>query len=441
MRTLYITALTLLLTCGLSAQVVFESNFANWTANMPDDWGGSKTSLEVDSVAQSADAPQYGDFLVELTNFQSSHKRFTSQGVSLEEGIAYEVEVWVKGEGQIRTNLWDGDLDGGDFGYGNYNSYVDVTGGTLTSFVQTVVPDTTSDEQQIILSLRNGSILVDRVEVREGEPVVTTPATIYEVQYTEDASGDSPFLDQPVATGGVVTGVLTSGYWLQDGTGAWNGVYVYAPGHSALIGDEVTMEADVVEYFNLTELSDPTEIILVGQAALPAATNDGTMALNDEMYEGVLVITQGECMTIPDADGRWLLNDGTGDIVIDDKMYAFTPEVGQWYAVTGPMDYSFSEYRIQPRDAEDISLASALEDFVQMEVSVFPNPTSDYVNVNSEEFIGGTVMVIDALGKEVLAQRVENSMTVLDVSDLRSGQYQVNLSKENSRGTASVIIK
>lgn len=424
-----------------TAQIVFESNFDDWTDNMPNDWGGSKTSLEADSIAQSTDAPQYGNFLVELTNLQSGHKRFTTQGFEMTEGTAYEVEVWVKGEGQIRTNIWDGDLDGGDFGYGNYNSYEDISGGTLVSFVQTIVPDTTSNEQQVILSMRNGTLLIDRVEVREGEPVVTAPATIYEIQYTEDPSGDSPYEDQPVATGGVVTGVLNSGYWLQDGAGSWNGVYVFAPGHTAQIGDEMTMEADVVEYFDLTELSDPSEIVIVGQAALPAATSDGTMNLNDEQYEGVLVRAEGECTAIPDADGRWILNDGSGDIVIDDKMFAYTPEVGQWYSVTGPMDYTFSEFRIQPRDGDDITETSSIAEFNSIAVAIYPNPTADYVTIESAEFVGGNVIITDLTGREVMTQKVIGSLLTMDIRSLKAGQYILTLIEGQSRGISSLVIR
>ena len=41
------------------------------------------------------------------------------------------------------------------------------------------------------------------------------PATIYEIQYTEDPSGDSPLAVQVVSSGGVVTGVLYSGFVMQ----------------------------------------------------------------------------------------------------------------------------------------------------------------------------------------------------------------------------------
>ena len=51
--------------------------------------------------------------------------------------------------------------------------------------------------------------------------------------------------------------------------------------------------------------------------------------------------------------GEWSLDDGSGPAMVDDQMYATSPVVGGNYTVTGPLNYSFSNYKVEPRDAED----------------------------------------------------------------------------------------
>jgi len=55
-----------------------------------------------------------------------------------------------------------------------------------------------------------------------------TPVSIYDIQYTTDSSGDSPYTSETVTTQGVVTAVFGSNYvWIQDGSGPWSGLYIY----------------------------------------------------------------------------------------------------------------------------------------------------------------------------------------------------------------------
>ena len=55
----------------------------------------------------------------------------------------------------------------------------------------------------------------------------------YDIQYTTDPSGDSPFINQAVRTSGVVTAIeytMTSNdpyVFIQDGDAPWNGLLVY----------------------------------------------------------------------------------------------------------------------------------------------------------------------------------------------------------------------
>lgn len=183
--------------------------------------------------------------------------------------------------------------------------------------------------------------------------------SIYDIQYSTDGTGISPYVDQLVSTTGIATAVGDYYYWLQDGEGAWNGIYIYAEdNHGVQLGDEVTVVGTVAESYEKTQIGYLTEQVVHSNSnALPNALSISTTEANMEMYEGVLVsVMNAEC-TNPDLGyGEWEVNDGTGACRIDDKMYAFIPEQGQFYNVTGPLDYSYDNYKIEPRDEGDVSI-------------------------------------------------------------------------------------
>ncbi|RKY56300.1 MAG: hypothetical protein DRP89_01625, partial [Candidatus Neomarinimicrobiota bacterium] len=52
--------------------------------------------------------------------------------------------------------------------------------------------------------------------------------------------------------------------------------------------------------------------------------------------------------------GEWTINDGTGSIRIDDLGYLYEPVLAKTYEVTGPLYFSFYNFKIEPRDADDI---------------------------------------------------------------------------------------
>ena len=194
--------------------------------------------------------------------------------------------------------------------------------------------------------------------------MMPTSYTIFEIQ---GEASSSPYHGQTVITSGIVTADFISGYFLQDGTGAWNGVFVYGYGHGLDIGDEVRIEGEVDEYSGLTEIKDvsSTEILSTGNS-LPAATVLTTFGCNLENYEGVLVQTTGDCDSENPDDpldwNEWSIDDGTGSIRMDDLGYLYEPVLGTNYQITGPLHYTHSNYKIEPRDSLDIIITSVQPD-------------------------------------------------------------------------------
>ncbi|NNC96194.1 MAG: T9SS type A sorting domain-containing protein [Chitinophagales bacterium] len=170
-------------------------------------------------------------------------------------------------------------------------------------------------------------------------------------------AASSPYLSQVVTTSGIVTAVHgTTGYFIQDSPGAWNGIYVYSPSHTASLGDDVTLTAEVDEYFDLTELKTVSAFTVnSSNNPLPAPVMLTTVDANQEMYEGVLVSVQNAtCVAETNQYNEWFVDDGSGQVMVDDLIFQFSPVLNFSYNVTGPVHYSFGDYRIIPRNAGDI---------------------------------------------------------------------------------------
>ena len=51
-------------------------------------------------------------------------------------------------------------------------------------------------------------------------------------------------------------------FYVQDGTGPWNGVLAFQTANVVARGDEITITATVSEYASMTELTSPTSVVI-----------------------------------------------------------------------------------------------------------------------------------------------------------------------------------
>jgi predicted extracellular nuclease len=338
------TLLILATSVATIASAQFSSGFENWTDTVPSDWMGVKSSISADSVEQVSTNVHGGTYAVRLTNTTTGHKRFTTQSVTVTDGAIYQISFWVRGNGEIRTGLFDGRSTG--FGYAPYNAYTVSTGNTWTQVTQSITALNDTSGAEFILSVRSTSgpeqLVVDDVNVTSGGGPVN--ASVYGIQYTTDVNGNSPLNGQVVLTGGIVTGVDTIGqnsYFIQSGNGPWSGIYCFDPVNVVAIGDSVVLQATVSEFNSLTELTAVTSFTVVGQFATPTPQLLDTDGATQEQWEGVLaVIANATCTSLPDGFGEWTINQAPGSLPVDDQMYLYNPTVGTHYDVTGIVHYA-----------------------------------------------------------------------------------------------------
>lgn len=433
MKKIYNLFLGIILTGTIAnAQVVFQSNLSSWSGGLPVGWMGSTTTLLAANIAEVTSGATYGTSMAALKNTTTTHKRFSTKTVAVTAGGTYEIKFWVSGVlGNIRSNYYN--VTGAT--YGTYNAYVAVTP-TQTMVTQTVTLPSPCDSAQFILSIQStdaAGILLDSFVVSNAAAPVATPATIYQIQHTTTPPYDSPFNTQLISTSGVVTAIQSNGYYLQDGNGPWNGVFVLDYTYHPTKGDVVSVTGTVEEYFNLTEIKGVIVYNAVAGGVLPTPTALTTLAANDEQYEGTLVkVTNAACTadTTSNTTREWTINDGSGALIADDKMFIYAPTLTTAYNVTGIVDYSFSFFKLLPRDVNDIQLYTSIEEINNYKVSVYPNPVQNQINfeLNASNF---SVKIIDVTGKTISNNSTLSNKLKVNTSSLNNGLYFYSVINNN----------
>ena len=203
--------------------------------------------------------------------------------------------------------------------------------------------------------------------------------SIYDIQYVSDPDADdaSPFNGQEVT----IQGIVTAEFWgsdqyrymfVQDAEGPWNGIVCFeydgwdnfdwvdvsgSPHTGPAEGDEVTLTGTIEEYYNLTELTSVSSGVVHGASDEMIAPSLIPVIDMGEAYEGCLVAFGN--VTVSNSDlgyGEWELSNADGSARVDDKWdYYYFPQEGHEIAyIEGVVDYSFSNYKLQPRLARDV---------------------------------------------------------------------------------------
>ncbi|HPS83104.1 MAG TPA: T9SS type A sorting domain-containing protein [Bacteroidales bacterium] len=422
------------------AQTVFYSDFETWDdANTPANWIGAATNITLTDVDQYTTNPYAGTYSMQINNDTSGHKRVSTKAVSVTNGVIYNVSYYVRGTGEIRSCIYKGATGR----YTAYSSYAVINSTTWTKVTQTLISDTTSATSEFVLSVRNTNASNDHLQVDSFYVSIgtSTSVSIHDIQYT--TSDSSSYYNQPVNTGGVVTAVKSGSYWVQNGPGPWNGIYVYDNTHTPAIGDSLTFSAIVDEYkctsctSVLTELKSVGNYVKVSSGNTVDVTPSNLVDASTEAYEGVLIsVSNVECTSLPDTYLEWMVGDGMNSLKVGDAIFAYTPVVGTFYDITGVMDYAYNERKILPRSAADVTIHNAIDE-TEISSSVYPNPASDFVTVSAGT--EGTLKVIDMTGRVVYSSSFSQSADV-NVSGMEPGIYNVMINGNDGEFAISKLI-
>ncbi len=253
------------------------------------------------------------------------------------------------------------------------------------------------------------------------EPIPVTPYTIYEIQYS--TTGPSPHEGELVETTGIVTAKFESYFFIQDGIGAWNGIAVY-PLQEVEVGDEITISGSVLEYNDKTEITDIINMTILGTSDLPEPIIINAVELSStEDYESVLSKIQSLTVTNEDLGyGEWEVEDQSGACVIGGLGdYTYIPVLDDYiYSITGIVDYSYGQFKLEPRNDDDIDLegSNAEEDLLTIKSNLFgnyPNPfnpsTTIYFELNTENIESADLLIYNLKGQKIRQYSILNNQT------------------------------
>ena len=217
-----------------------------------------------------------------------------------------------------------------------------------------------------------------------------------------------------------------------NGAGSSAGTVEYNfPADAVSAGDRIFLATEATEFANFFGFA-------------PTYTN-GVVGINGddaiELYEGTTIID-----TFGDVD-----MDGSGEAwdYLDGWAYRVSntgPDggfvVGNWtYSGINVFDGETTNATAAtpyPIDVYTNTLLST-EDFTSTNFSIYPNPTSTgFVNITTTSNAAVNVTVFDILGKQVLFQTINNR---LDVSNLKTGVYILQLNQDGATTTKKLVIK
>jgi len=255
--------------------------------------------------------------------------------------------------------------------------------------------------------------------------------TIHEIQ---GESASSPYDGQTVLTAGVITSACDSHFVLQDGAGAWNGIWVDAT-VPASVGDSLQVRARVTESHGSgdegnTMLTEPIVMGRVPGVPLPPAVLVPTDEIATEALEGVLVALSGALCTDPALGyGECEVDDGSGEGRIGDLAYDYVPTLGTAYDITGPVAFSYGRFKLEPRGATDVVWAGDAFAPVVVHASVTSDTTLIVAFSEAvEEVTAGTPghYVIDQLDvRSAFRDGIDPALVHLTFSPMGEGDYTI----------------
>ena len=292
------------------------------------------------------------------------------------------------------------------------------------------ISSTTYIAYEYLGSANSGSTWeIDNIKINEGSTPPPPPPgvdsiSIYDIQFNNNSNGASNYEGSQIYTGGIVYAVRDdSSFYIASGSGPWTGVYVYSNDYLLNEGDSVTLTAEVDEYYELTELKNVNNLTVISSGNTPIINNCSTGAASSEEFEGCLIeVVNANCNNDNAGFGEWIVNDGTGDVIIDDFFYVFVPNLNTNYNVKGALTYSYGAYKLLPRNSNDVSVFVSILDNNNEVVKLYPNPLNQTnLNINLEN--NSIVSLFDLSGQLIKTYQLKSGNNSLNLDFLNKGLY------------------
>ncbi|HTB06520.1 MAG TPA: T9SS type A sorting domain-containing protein [Bacteroidia bacterium] len=299
-----------------------------------------------------------------------------------------------------------------------------------------------------------------------GATAQTTNVTLYNIQYsTVDSVGaipNSAYNGKTVNTGGIVTAVYGSGYYIQTSYAhAWAALFVYDGSHSPSVGDSIALTGSVIEYYNETELQTITSfnIISSGNQARTPATDVSFDSIQRRKYQAMLIRAKDiTCLHYNTAQAWYAFYDSTTtkgkpseDTVDNIIMVTQKYTNGKKYNITGVIHFEYANW-IEPRNQADIDSinVTAVQEYANpiANVNVFPNPSNGEFTISVDAPNGVKnveVSLTDITGRVVYTEQMNitagKSSLLVNAGNLEKGTYFLQLRNAEYKTVNKVVVE
>ena len=199
----------------------------------------------------------------------------------------------------------------------------------------------------------------------DGDTTGGAENTIYEIQ---EGAAMGTFADGTLVSikGVVVTSPVSAvgslAFVEEPEGGAWSGISIYLWSEVALAvtlqpGDVVDIVGEYTEFYDASQIiiENVGDITVVSSAALPGPEVVAAGEVAQEQWEGVRVRVDAAVVAEPnDGFGQYVLEGGIkiGNLFID---LPAAQAGGTFSSITGPVAYSFNEFKLSPIDLGDLA--------------------------------------------------------------------------------------
>lgn len=124
-----------------------------------------------------------------------------------------------------------------------------------------------------------------------------------------------------------------------------------------------------------------------------------------------------------------------------DNQLVFTSPLSNKIVRANELNFEFDNYNsgfivdnIIIKDMDQLSV----NDINKTQISIFPNPTSDFINIKSDEVIR-SIKIYDVKGSLIKTENVSGKASKIDISSLAKGNYIVSLETNSGIETKKII--
>ncbi|MCQ2272938.1 MAG: thiol protease/hemagglutinin PrtT [Bacteroidales bacterium] len=112
-----------------------------------------------------------------------------------------------------------------------------------------------------------------------------------------------------------------------------------------------------------------------------------------------------------------------------------------YYAITSCSSYGFNNEHaiITGIRGPELPPPVSVEDYQNIDIKLYPNPTQDILHINATENEINEVLIYDIFGKEILHQNINNNNFDMDLSNYNSGTYILRIVTDNGVEIKKVV--